>query len=143
MRVLVSGAGMAGLSAGIALSALGYDVTLVEHADHLRTGGSPIDIRGDALDVARAGDRVGPVGHVLGLAAQAEGLADEVAVRAQPREGGAGLLRLAVDEAGHTRRARKAETLTEFGVVVEFRALPELQANEGSSRRRLLHLAGH
>ena len=53
MRILISGAGMAGLSAGIALSALGYDVTLVEHADHLRTGGSPIDIRGDALDVAQ------------------------------------------------------------------------------------------
>ena len=38
MRILVSGAGMAGLSAGIALGAVGHDVTLVERADHLRTG---------------------------------------------------------------------------------------------------------
>lgn len=53
MRILVSGAGMAGLSAAISLGAIGHDVTLVEHANHLRAGGSPIDIRGDALDVAR------------------------------------------------------------------------------------------
>lgn len=52
MRILVSGAGMAGLSAAISLGATGHDVTLVEHAERLRTGGSPIDIRGDALEVA-------------------------------------------------------------------------------------------
>ncbi|RYZ25667.1 MAG: FAD-binding protein, partial [Propionibacteriaceae bacterium] len=53
MRILVSGAGIAGLSAAISLGATGHDVTLVERAHHLRAGGSPIDIRGDALDVAR------------------------------------------------------------------------------------------
>jgi 2-polyprenyl-6-methoxyphenol hydroxylase-like FAD-dependent oxidoreductase len=53
MRILVSGAGMAGLSAGITLSGTGHDVTVVERAARLRTGGSPIDIRGDAIDVAR------------------------------------------------------------------------------------------
>jgi 2-polyprenyl-6-methoxyphenol hydroxylase-like FAD-dependent oxidoreductase len=53
MRILVSGAGMAGLSAGITLGATGHHVTIVERADHLRVNGSPIDIRGDALDVAR------------------------------------------------------------------------------------------
>ncbi|MFG1924655.1 FAD-dependent monooxygenase [Cryptosporangium sp. NPDC048952] len=52
MRILVSGAGMAGLSAGINLGATGHDVTIVERAGHLRVNGSPIDIRGDAIDVA-------------------------------------------------------------------------------------------
>ncbi|MEU3183557.1 FAD-dependent monooxygenase [Streptomyces sp. NPDC006923] len=53
MRILISGAGMAGLSAGITLGASGHEVTLVERAHHLRTNGSPIDIRGDALDIAQ------------------------------------------------------------------------------------------
>ncbi len=43
---------MAGLSAGITLGAKGHDVTIVERANHLRVNGSPIDIRGDALEVA-------------------------------------------------------------------------------------------
>jgi 2-polyprenyl-6-methoxyphenol hydroxylase-like FAD-dependent oxidoreductase len=54
MRILVSGAGVAGLSAGINLSAIGHDVTLVERAHHLRTNGSPIDIRGASIEVAAA-----------------------------------------------------------------------------------------
>ncbi|WP_067972707.1 FAD-dependent monooxygenase [Mycolicibacter icosiumassiliensis] len=53
MRILVSGAGMAGLSAGINLGNAGHDVTIVERAQHLRVNGSPIDIRGDSLAVAR------------------------------------------------------------------------------------------
>lgn len=52
MRVLVSGAGIAGLSTAITLGADGHEVTVLERADHLRTTGSPIDIRGDALGVA-------------------------------------------------------------------------------------------
>ena len=52
MRILVSGAGMAGLSAGITLGTTGHDVTIVERADHLRVNGSPIDVRGDALGIA-------------------------------------------------------------------------------------------
>ncbi|MEB4210682.1 FAD-dependent monooxygenase [Mycobacterium sp. 94-17] len=53
MRVLVSGAGIAGLSTAIDLGADGHDVTIVERADHLRVNGSPIDIRGDlALGIA-------------------------------------------------------------------------------------------
>lgn len=53
MRILVSGAGMAGLSAGVTLGAAGHDVTIVERAQHLRVNGSPIDIRGESLAVAR------------------------------------------------------------------------------------------
>jgi 2-polyprenyl-6-methoxyphenol hydroxylase-like FAD-dependent oxidoreductase len=53
MRILVSGAGIAGLSAAIDLGADGHDVTIVERANHLRVNGSPIDIRGDeAINVA-------------------------------------------------------------------------------------------
>ena len=52
MRILVSGAGMAGLAAGINLGALGHDVTIVERAGHLRVNGSPVDIRGDAIAIA-------------------------------------------------------------------------------------------
>ena len=42
---------MAGLAAGITLGASGHDVLIVEHAAQLRTGGSPIDIRGDAIAI--------------------------------------------------------------------------------------------
>lgn len=52
MRILVSGGGVAGLSAGIDLVAGGHDVTLVERSTHLRVNGSPIDIRGDSIGVA-------------------------------------------------------------------------------------------
>ena len=52
MRILITGAGLAGLSAGITLGSSGHDVTIVERAGRLRTGGSPIDLRGDALGAA-------------------------------------------------------------------------------------------
>lgn len=61
MRILVSGAGVAGLSAAINLVADGHDVTLVERADHLRVNGSPIDIRGDSISVA---DKMGLLGQI-------------------------------------------------------------------------------
>jgi len=53
MRILISGAGMAGLAAGVTLGTAGHDVTIVERAQHLRVNGSPIDIRGESLAVAR------------------------------------------------------------------------------------------
>jgi 2-polyprenyl-6-methoxyphenol hydroxylase-like FAD-dependent oxidoreductase len=61
VRILVSGAGVAGLSTAINLGADGHDVTLVERADHLRVNGSPIDIRGDSIDVA---DRMGVLDEI-------------------------------------------------------------------------------
>lgn len=54
MKILVSGAGIAGLSAAINLGADGHEVTIVERANHLRVNGSPIDIRGDSIAVAAA-----------------------------------------------------------------------------------------
>jgi 2-polyprenyl-6-methoxyphenol hydroxylase-like FAD-dependent oxidoreductase len=52
MRILISGGGVAGLSAGVNLGAVGHDITIVERATHLRVNGSPIDIRGDSIEVA-------------------------------------------------------------------------------------------
>lgn len=63
MRILVSGAGIAGLSTAIDLSAAGHDVTIVERANHLRVNGSPIDIRGDvAVGVA---EKMGVLTEIL------------------------------------------------------------------------------
>ncbi|MFC3998948.1 FAD-dependent monooxygenase [Nocardiopsis sediminis] len=53
MKILVSGAGAAGLCAGIDLARAGHEVEIVERSDHLRVNGSPIDVRGDALETAR------------------------------------------------------------------------------------------
>jgi 2-polyprenyl-6-methoxyphenol hydroxylase-like FAD-dependent oxidoreductase len=61
MRILISGAGVAGLSTAIDLGADGHDITLVERARHLRVNGSPIDIRGDAIDIAK---RMGVLGQI-------------------------------------------------------------------------------
>jgi 2-polyprenyl-6-methoxyphenol hydroxylase-like FAD-dependent oxidoreductase len=52
MRVLISGASMAGLSAAYWFARLGHRVTVVERADGLRPGGAPIDVRGRALGTA-------------------------------------------------------------------------------------------
>ncbi|SHK51783.1 2-polyprenyl-6-methoxyphenol hydroxylase [Pseudonocardia thermophila] len=53
MKILVVGAGVAGLSATINLQRRGHAVTLLEVAPEIRTSGSPIDVRGDALDMVR------------------------------------------------------------------------------------------
>lgn len=52
-QVLISGASFAGLTLAYWLNKFGYGVTVVELSQELRTGGSPIDVRGEALDVAR------------------------------------------------------------------------------------------
>ncbi len=52
MNILVSGAGIAGLALALELGNRGHDVTVVERASHFRVNGSPIDVRGDALDIA-------------------------------------------------------------------------------------------
>ncbi|GAB7038974.1 MULTISPECIES: FAD-dependent monooxygenase [Catenuloplanes] len=52
MKILVSGAGVAGLALGRVLGTSGHHVTVVERAGRLRGNGSPIDIRGDAIEVA-------------------------------------------------------------------------------------------
>jgi 2-polyprenyl-6-methoxyphenol hydroxylase-like FAD-dependent oxidoreductase len=52
-QVLISGASIAGFSAAYWMCGLGYEVTILEIAGCPRTGGSPVDVRGAALDVAK------------------------------------------------------------------------------------------
>jgi 2-polyprenyl-6-methoxyphenol hydroxylase-like FAD-dependent oxidoreductase len=53
MKVLISGAGIAGLTVAYWLSRYGFTPTVVEQAPSLSTGGYKIDVRGAALDVLR------------------------------------------------------------------------------------------
>lgn len=52
-NVLISGASIAGLTLAFWLNRFGYAVTFVEINNGLRRGGSPIDVRGEALNVAQ------------------------------------------------------------------------------------------
>ncbi len=49
--VLISGASIAGPALAFWLDHYGFDVTVVERAPTIRTGGYPIDVRGTAIDV--------------------------------------------------------------------------------------------
>lgn len=61
MNVLVSGAGVAGLALAVNLSARGHQVTVVERSSHFRVNGSPIDIRGDSLQIT---EKMGLLGQI-------------------------------------------------------------------------------
>lgn len=52
-KVLISGASIAGPVLAFWLNRYGYDVTVVEKAGTIRSGGYPIDVRGTALEVVR------------------------------------------------------------------------------------------
>jgi 2-polyprenyl-6-methoxyphenol hydroxylase-like FAD-dependent oxidoreductase len=52
MEALVSGAGIAGPTLAYWLARHGWQVTLVERAGALRSGGNPVDVRGPAVPVA-------------------------------------------------------------------------------------------
>ena len=52
MRILISGAGIAGPTLAFWLREYGHEPTIVEHAPHLRTGGYVIDFWGAGFDVA-------------------------------------------------------------------------------------------
>jgi 2-polyprenyl-6-methoxyphenol hydroxylase-like FAD-dependent oxidoreductase len=56
VKIVVSGAGIAGLACALELGRRGHDVTVVECTQHLRLTGTPIDIRGDAIEAV---DRMG------------------------------------------------------------------------------------
>ncbi|MEO8876458.1 MAG: NAD-binding protein, partial [Polyangiaceae bacterium] len=51
MKILISGASIAGPALAYWLTAYGFDVTVVERAPSLRPGGYAIDVRGAALGV--------------------------------------------------------------------------------------------
>src|SRR3982751_4123161 len=55
-RVLISGASFAGLTTAIWMRRLGYQVTVVENTTGLRKGGTPVDLRNDAMEIF---DRMG------------------------------------------------------------------------------------
>ena len=50
-RILISGAGIAGLALANSLKGTGWDITLIEQSSNLRVGGQAIDIRGVAVEV--------------------------------------------------------------------------------------------
>ncbi|WP_250009318.1 FAD-dependent monooxygenase [Actinoplanes sp. M2I2] len=60
-RVLISGASFAGLTTAIWMQRLGYQVTVVENATGLRKGGTPVDLRNDAMEIF---DRMGVLSAV-------------------------------------------------------------------------------
>jgi len=53
MKILISGAGIAGNALAFWLSKLGHSVTVVERAANLRTNGLQIDLRGHGIEVIR------------------------------------------------------------------------------------------
>lgn len=53
LKVLVSGASIAGPTLGYWLTEFGFDVEIVERSSEVRGGGYPIDLRGSAMDVAQ------------------------------------------------------------------------------------------
>jgi 2-polyprenyl-6-methoxyphenol hydroxylase-like FAD-dependent oxidoreductase len=71
LKILISGAGVAGLAAAHWLGRYAYDVTIVERAATLRAGGQAIDLRGTALDVA---DRMGVLEEVRGMRTRLRGM---------------------------------------------------------------------
>jgi 2-polyprenyl-6-methoxyphenol hydroxylase-like FAD-dependent oxidoreductase len=71
MRILVSGASLAGPSLAFWLVRAGHEVTVVERASRPRQGGSPIDVRGEAVDVA---DRMGLLGAIQDARVHTEGI---------------------------------------------------------------------
>jgi len=139
-RVLVVGAGIAGDALAVLLDRAGWQVTVVEIAPDLRSGGQTVDLRGDSRDVL---DRLGLLDAALATTVEQRGLAwiDERGRRRaeMPVEafGGAGfvsteellrsdLARLLHDATGPRTRHWFAETVTgltrtDRGVRVEFR----------------------
>ncbi len=59
--VLISGASIAGPALAFWLDRHGFDVTVVERAPTIRTGGYPIDVRGTAIDVVERMGLLPPV----------------------------------------------------------------------------------
>ncbi|MGM0557902.1 MAG: FAD-dependent monooxygenase [Myxococcota bacterium] len=60
-QIMIAGAGVGGLTAGIALQQAGFDVTILERADQLRAVGAGITIQINAM---RALERIGLAGDV-------------------------------------------------------------------------------
>src|SRR5437879_4202889 len=70
--VLISGAGIAGPTLAYWLTRHGFEPTVVERAEGLRSSGNPVDVRGAATEVAR---RMGILPRLRDAATDAPGLA--------------------------------------------------------------------
>lgn len=71
MRILISGASIAGLTTAHWLARRGHDVTVVERAPGVRTGGNGVDVRGAAADVI---ERMGLTAPVAAHATDVRGM---------------------------------------------------------------------
>ena len=60
-KALISGAGVAGATAAYWLAKAGFQVTVVEQARDMRSSGSPVDVRGPAVEVA---ERMGVMARI-------------------------------------------------------------------------------
>jgi 2-polyprenyl-6-methoxyphenol hydroxylase-like FAD-dependent oxidoreductase len=60
-KALISGAGIAGATTAYWLAKAGFQATVVEQARDLRSSGSPVDVRGPAVEVA---DRMGVMARI-------------------------------------------------------------------------------
>lgn len=60
-KVLVSGASFAGLSTAYWMYQLGYNVTVIEIAESLKKGGTPVNIMGNTIDIMK---RMGLFDHI-------------------------------------------------------------------------------
>ena len=60
-KALISGAGIAGATAAYWLAKAGFQVTVVELARDMRSSGSPVDVRGPAVEVA---ERMGVMARI-------------------------------------------------------------------------------
>src|SRR5260370_37807949 len=138
--VLISGAGIAGCTRAYWLTRNGHSVTVVERSGSLRSSGSPVDVRGPAVDVA---ERMNIVTHLREASIRVKGMTlldsggrrvarvDIAALRSSivpkdmeiPRGDRAGILHEAsANDADYTLRdSSKALTQTELGKDVSFK----------------------
>ena len=78
-KALISGAGIAGATAAYWLAKAGFDVTVVDQAADRRSSGSPVDVRGAAVEVA---ERMGVMAQIREASTQVR---DMVFVNARGR----------------------------------------------------------
>lgn len=71
-KILISGASIAGLTLAYWLQRYGYEVTIIERAAKPREGGSPIDVRDKAIDVA---ERMGILSKIQAVRTSTESIA--------------------------------------------------------------------
>ncbi|WP_406513280.1 FAD-dependent monooxygenase [Streptomyces sp. NBC_00161] len=135
-RILISGAGIAGLTLAYWLARHGLRPTIVERAPELRTGGNGVDVRDDAVTVA---ERMGLMNRIRELATDVNGMkfvdaADRAVARISIRETASveimrgdlvALLREVADDVeirfGDSIRALKQDA---HGVTVAFERAP-------------------